>query len=128
MLIAVAAEGQEMGSKVSKKFESCKYLLIVETDTLTYEAVQNSGDGGALAQIAVDRDCEAVITGEFSIETFDILAEACVTRYNGYGHTVKDALIWMDSNTLEYIRYADENDKCHGEHGGGECNCGEHDD
>jgi predicted Fe-Mo cluster-binding NifX family protein len=128
MLIAVAADGQELNSKVSAKFETCKYLLIVETDTMSFEAIKNNGDSAELAQITAERDCEAVITGEFSVDTFNTLAEACITRYNGYGHTVRDALIWMDKNSLEYIRYADENDKCHGDHSGGECNCGEHDD
>lgn len=138
MLIAVSAGGRELLSAV-KKFETCRWLLFIETDDMTIDAVRNDGDIGAedLAQKVVDRDCEAVITASFTPEIFNIIADACVTRYCGDGLTVREAIERMDRNTLEYIRYADKEDTCHGNHSGGnhsggnhsggECNCGEND-
>lgn len=127
MLIAVSAEGWELSSAVSEKFESCRWLLLIETDTMAIEAIENNGEGEALAEKIIDRDCEAVITGSFTPEVFNLIAGACITRYNGVGLTASEALERMDKNCLDYIRYADENDTCHGDHSGGVCNCGEDD-
>lgn len=128
MLIAVSAEGRDLSSPVSPKFESCRWLLMIETDSMTIEAVESIGDGAALAGIIVERDCEAVITGSFTPEIFDTIANACITRYKGDGLSIKESIELMDKNTLEYIRYADKDDTCHGDHSGGECNCGEDDE
>lgn len=124
MLIAATSDGRDLTSGVSEEFDSCSYLLLIETSEMTVEAIENSSKNGeVLANQIVEHDCEAVITGKFSIETFSILADACVTRYNGYGRTVREALAQMDRNSLEYIRGADENDSCHGDHSGGVCSC-----
>jgi len=129
MLIAVSAEGRELTSNISQRFESCRFLLLIETDSMEVKALENENGSASLvlANEIVDRDCEAVITGSFTPEIFNIIADACITRYNGGGFTVDQALDRMDNNTLDYIRYADGEDTCHGDHGGGECNCGEDD-
>jgi predicted Fe-Mo cluster-binding NifX family protein len=129
MLIAVSAGGRETLSAVSKKFETCRWLLFVETDNMSIEAVRNDQEKGpeALAKMVVERDCEAVITGSFTPDIFNIIADACITRYCGTGLTVKEAVERMDRDALDYIRYADENDTCHGEHSGAACDCGEDD-
>ena len=122
MLIAVTADGIDLAGAVSERFEICAYLLIVETDTMAVEAFPNEG-ADSLTDKIVARDCEAVITGSFTAETFNIIADACITRYSGGGLTAGEALARMDADTLEYIRYADENDTCHSH--GGDCDCGE---
>ena len=129
MLIAVSASGRELLSAV-KNFETCRWLLFVETDDMTIDAVRHDEtlSAEALANMVVERDCEAVITGELTPATFDIIADGCVTRYCGKGLTVKEAVEKMDNYTLEYIRNADGTDTCQSDHGGGTCDCGEHDD
>lgn len=127
MLIAAGAEGCSLDSAVSEKFENCRCLLIVETDDMSFESIEKTEGALTLAERIVERDCEAIITGEFTMDTFNLLADACVTRYRGTGMTVKEALRMMDMDRLEYIRSADGSDTCHSDHGGGECNCEEHD-
>jgi predicted Fe-Mo cluster-binding NifX family protein len=127
MLVAVSADGKDLSGAVSEKFETCRYLLIVETDDMSFDVFKNAEDAESLAGTVVGRDCEAVITGSFTPEIFNIIADACITRYGAAGLSVRDSIERMDRNTLEYIRYANEDDTCHGEHGGGECNCGEDD-
>jgi predicted Fe-Mo cluster-binding NifX family protein len=128
MLIAVSAGGREPVSAV-KKFGTCRWLLFIETDDMTIDAVKNDAgaeaDAEALAGMVVERDCEAVITASFTPEIFNIIADACITRYDGTGLSVREAIDRMNGNTLDYIRYADKDDTCHGDHSGGECNCGE---
>lgn len=124
MLIAVSADGKDLSGVVSEKFEESRYLLMIETDAMSCEAIEKKGDALALARIIVDRDCEAVITGSLTPEIFNVIADACVTRYKGGGLTVAEAVERMDKNALDYIRYSDEHGTCPGEHSGGECNCG----
>lgn len=126
MLIAVSAGGREPLSAV-KKFETCRWLLFVETDDMTIDAVRHDEtmSSESLAKMVVARDCEAVITEALTPEVFNIIADACITRYSGASLSVSEAVARMDTNTLEYIRYADKEDACHGNHSGGDCNCGE---
>lgn len=124
MLIAVSADGKDLSGAVSERFEECRYLLMIETDAMSCEAIEKTGDALALARTIVDRDCEAVITGSLTPEIFNVIADACVTRYQGGGLTAAEALDRMEKNDLDYIRYADEHGVCPGEHSGGECNCG----
>jgi predicted Fe-Mo cluster-binding NifX family protein len=126
MLIAITADGKDLSGAVSEQFETCLYLLLVETESGTVEAVASDG-ADRLADIMIERDCEAVITGSFTPEIFNVIADACITRYCGGGLTAGEALARMEDDALEYIRYADGDDSCHGDHGGGECRCGEDD-
>ena len=125
MLIAVTSDGRDLQSAVSKQFESCRFLLIVETDDMSFDAIEYTGSAKALTDKIIERDCEAVITGSFTLETFNAIADACVTRYDGNGMTAEKALDLMDKNTLGYIKNADGSDSCqsHGE----ACDCDDHD-
>ncbi len=126
MLIAVTANGRALDSAVSAKFETCIFLLIVETDDMRFEVFENPGSSKALTDEIIKYDCEAVITGEFTPETFDIIADACITRYDGNGLTAAQALDRMDKNTLGYIRNADGTDECQS-HGEETCDGHDHD-
>lgn len=133
MLIAVSADGRELSSAVSEHFEACQWLLFLETDdntgavVKTVDAIRHTGpsEGTLIAGQIIERDCEAIITGTLTPDNFNKLADGCVTRYCGWGLSVEAAIRSMNANTLPYIRFADENDTCHGDHSGGDCNCGE---
>jgi predicted Fe-Mo cluster-binding NifX family protein len=129
MYIAVAADGQTLDSKVSGKFISCSYLLVINMDSLELQDVANPGDplGEKLARIVAERDCEAVLTGELTPEAFEILADECVTRYNGYGYTVREAVDLMDQYELKLIRNPEETDICESENHEGTCDGTHHD-
>ncbi|MBP2625886.1 MAG: hypothetical protein H6Q68_597 [Firmicutes bacterium] len=118
MNIAVAADGQSLNSEVSEQFDSCKYLLIVNMNDLSVIAIKNEGDssGEKLANEVVKHDCELIITGKLNPTAFDILAEACVTRNLGAGHSVKNALDLMGKNSLQYIKNYEGTDECDGDH------------
>lgn len=123
MYIAVAADGRSLKSTVSDEFSSCKYLLIVNMDNMEIVAVDNAGDtkGIALAQKAVDYHCEAVITGKLTPEAFDIIADDDITRYDGSGHFVQDALNLMDRNALKLIKNVEGTDECDSRHTENSC-------
>ena len=116
MYIAVAADGKDFESNVSKEFKNCEYLLVISTPDMTIEAIENKEDitGDDLARIIVERKCELVITEKLELSEFDILADACVTRFFGYGNTVRVAINMMSINMLQLIRTYDGSDTCGG--------------
>jgi Uncharacterized conserved protein len=121
MNIAVAAEGKSLDSQVSEKFEKCLYLLIVNMNDLSITVIKNdelfeNSSGENLANEILKHDCEALITGNIECTAFDILADACVTRFLGVGYSVENALELMQKESLELIRNYDGTDKCSGHH------------
>jgi predicted Fe-Mo cluster-binding NifX family protein len=130
MNIAIAAEGCGLNSQVSAKFKTCKYLLIANLPSLAFKAVANKNDpfGENMARMIVECDCEAVITGELTPEAFNILADACVTRFVGHGHTANDALKLMEADILDLIRNVDGSYTCGGDHHIHTCDGHHHDD
>ena len=121
MFIAVAADDQSMASLVSEEFISCRYLLIVDMENMEFKAIENKDDplGEAMSHKITEYNCEAVITGKLTPHAFDIIAGDCVTRYDGHGHTVKDALVLMEERALKLIRNPEGTDECCNDHGEG---------
>ncbi|WHH57778.1 NifB/NifX family molybdenum-iron cluster-binding protein [Petroclostridium sp. X23] len=121
MKIAVAADGKSLDSKVSEEFEQCLYLLIVNMGDLSITAIKNdklskNTSGESLANEILKYDCEALITGEIKPLAFNILADACVTRFLGTGSLVQNALELMEKDSLKIIRNCDGTDECSGKH------------
>lgn len=119
MFIAVAADDKSMESMVSEEFISCRYLLIVDMETMGFKALENKGDplGEAMSHKISEYNCEAVITGKLHPHAFNIIADDSITRYDGRGHTVKDALCLMDQRGLKLIRNPEGLDYCCNDHG-----------
>jgi predicted Fe-Mo cluster-binding NifX family protein len=118
MNIAVIAEGNSLDSDVAQQFASCKCLLIVNMPDMSFTVVKNEpgGSGETLAKKVLDFDCEAVISGLLPQAEFDILADAYITRYVGYGHSVRAALFLMDKDLLRLMKTADGANSCEGDH------------
>jgi Uncharacterized conserved protein len=113
MYIAVAADDRSLESQVSKEFISCRYLLIVDMNTMEFIALKNEDDplGETMSHKITDYNCEAVITSKLNPQAFDIIADDCVTRYDGRGHTVKEALALMNQRALKLIRNPEGTDE-----------------
>lgn len=119
MLIAMTMDGETLESNVSQQFEGCKYLLVINTSDLSVIAIENSDDFSAesLAQKIIEFNCEGIITGAIRHpEAFDILADACVTRFLGPGFSGMEALDLMKKHELKLIRNINGTDGCDGDH------------
>jgi predicted Fe-Mo cluster-binding NifX family protein len=117
----VAADGKNLNSKVSEKFEKCLYLLIVNMDDLSITVIKNdeSFEGSSeksLANEVLKYDCEALITGDIEKAAFDILADVGLTRFLGDGYSVEKAIELMEKRSLKLIRNYDGTDNCRGQH------------
>jgi len=107
MKIAISANGNTLNDIVPEEFEKSPYLLIVETDDMSYEVFPNpdpDGLGLEMAEKIVEEDCEALISGTIEKPAFEVLVAAHVTRYYGANTVGKEALDKMEVRKLDFIR------------------------
>jgi predicted Fe-Mo cluster-binding NifX family protein len=69
MKIAVSATAPGLDAEVDPRFGRCQYFIIVDPETMEFEALDNSnsmasgGAGISTAQMIADKGVEAVIVG-----------------------------------------------------------------
>jgi len=130
MKIALASKGATLDAPVAEMFETSPCLLMVETDDMSYEVFENpeleNGLGLAMAEKAVESDCEALISGTIEAPAFEVLSIAQVTRYYGANIAGKKALDMMEAYELDYIRVPNGEVWEPHDHSQGTCDCGSH--
>lgn len=98
MKIAVTASGPTLDDQVDPRFGRCVYFLIVETDTMEFEALENAniavggGAGIQSGQLMADRDVKAVLTGNCGPNAFQTLGAAGIEVIVGVSGVVRQAI------------------------------------
>lgn len=98
MKIAVTAQGPTLDSPVDPRFGRAPYYVLVDTETLAFEAVQNpyvqalSGAGIQAAQFVANQGAEAVLTGSCGPNAFQVLQTAGVKVIVGVVGMVREAV------------------------------------
>ena len=98
MRIAVSAMGNDLDSPFSPVFGRCPVHVIVDSDTLAFQAIPNQAaslPGGAGIQAAQDvanRGVQAVVTGNVGPNAYRVLAAAGIPVYAFSGGTVRQAV------------------------------------
>ena len=96
MKICVTSEGNNLDSKIDARFGRCQYFTIVDTDTLSFEAIQNpyiestGGAGIQSGQLVAEQKVKAVLTGNVGPNAFQTLQSAGIDVVTGISGTVKD--------------------------------------
>jgi predicted Fe-Mo cluster-binding NifX family protein len=110
MKLLVTATAPELGATVDPLFGRGAYFIVVDTDTLQWQAHQNQGvnaAGGAgsqAAQFAAQQDVEAVISGDFGPNAYVALATAGIKMYLfGPSKTVREAVANFAAGKLEQV-------------------------
>jgi predicted Fe-Mo cluster-binding NifX family protein len=98
MKIAVSSTGPDLDAQVDPRFGRAQYLLVVDTDTLEFEALQNpnvAAGGGAgiqTAQMIAAKGAQAVLTGNCGPNAYQTLSAAGITVHVGATGTVREAV------------------------------------
>ena len=98
MKIGVTATGAGLEASVDPRFGRCAFFVIVETDDMVFEAVENpnvmlgGGAGIQSAQLMAERGVRAVLTGNCGPNAHQTLAAAGVNLIVGCSGTVRDAV------------------------------------
>ncbi|MFC1909874.1 NifB/NifX family molybdenum-iron cluster-binding protein [Chloroflexota bacterium] len=98
MKIAISAVHPTLDSEVDQRFGRCQYFVIVDPDTMQFEAIENTsasaggGAGIAAAQNIVEEKAEVLLTGNCGPNAYQILASAGIKVMTGVSGKIKDAI------------------------------------
>jgi predicted Fe-Mo cluster-binding NifX family protein len=98
MKIAVTSTGKSLDDRVDPRFGRCAYFLIIETDTMKTEPVENSsvalggGAGIQSAQFMSERDVKVVLTGNCGPNAFQTLNASGIEVMVGVSGKVADMI------------------------------------
>ncbi|MCQ2406054.1 MAG: hypothetical protein MJ067_02415 [Oscillospiraceae bacterium] len=124
MIICSTSTHPDSFGIVPEVFEEAPYLLIFETDDGSLKKVCSRAKGADFSKETVDCYAEAIVMGEhIGKEAFSPIADASITRYNGAGRRVFEAVQLAVYNRLPIIKEYLGGPGCEG--GGGDCH--EHD-
>ena len=107
MKIAITASGDNLDSQIDPRFGRCQYFVIVNPDTMDFEAMQNESamaSGGAgiqAAQTIVNVGINAVITGNVGPNAFEVLSASGIETMTGASGTVRHGLELYKSGGLQ---------------------------
>jgi predicted Fe-Mo cluster-binding NifX family protein len=96
--ICVTAQGDNLDAQVDPRFGRCQYFVIVDPETLQYEAIKNpnidamGGAGIQSGQIIADRQVKAVVTGNVGPNAFQTLNAAGISIITGASGNVRQAI------------------------------------
>ena len=116
MKIAVAAKGKTVDDQVDDRFARAQNLIIVDTDTMDFEVLENAqnaqaahGAGVQAAASIANAGVEYVITGHCGPNAFNILNEAGIKVVVGASGTVKEAVEAYKRGELKFADSSDVN-------------------
>jgi len=107
--IAVSATSESLDAKIDPRFGRCPYLVIVDSETMKFEAVPNvasgamSGAGIQAAQMIASRGVKMVVTGNVGPNAFQALSSVGIDIITGVFGTVREAVEKFKSGQLQKI-------------------------
>lgn len=107
MKLAVSSKGKDFDSEVDPRFGRCPYFLVVDTETMNFEALSNESamaSGGAGIQAAQDvakAGVDVVLTGNIGPNAFQTLKAAEIKVITGVIGTVRETVEKYKSTGLE---------------------------
>ncbi len=129
-MIRIACLLNKRNGVIADSFAEAEHAVFIDSETGNFLKEFGRGNHSGrmtdaeFARRIAEEDVEAVITGEIEKEPFEVLAEEFwITRYNGVGLKVAEAIRLMNAYRLEMIPDFIGGTGCHA---GGECHEHEH--
>ena len=108
MKIAVTSTGKELTSDMDPRFGRAAYFIIVDSETMKYEVVDNKqnlnlpqGAGIQAGKTIVDNHADVLITGNCGPKAFLVLEQAGVKIVTGAGGKIKDVVLQYKNGELK---------------------------
>jgi predicted Fe-Mo cluster-binding NifX family protein len=109
MKIAVTSTGKNLESPVDPRFGRAAYLIIVDTESLAFEAVDNTasvnafkGAGIQAAAAISKKGAKVLLTGYCGPKAFQALEAAKIKVANDVTGTVKDAVAAYNAGKIKF--------------------------
>lgn len=112
MRIAVASSGTDLQAPMDPRFGRCAYFVIVDTDTMEFEVIENpgpqmgSGAGIQAAQLVADAGAEGVVAGNFGPNSAQVLQAGGIRMFQAAGMSVGEAAQAAASGQLPEVSNA----------------------
>ena len=107
MNVAITATEPSLDANVDPRFGRCPYFLIVDTDTLNFEAVENSnvmlggGAGVQSAQLMAEKGVQFVLTGNCGPNAYQTLSAVGISVIIGCSGTAADVVERFKAGQLD---------------------------
>lgn len=99
MKIAVTSTGTDLDAEVDPRFGRARYIIVVDSDTLDFEVLDNSENVNALkgagiqaASMLSEKGAEVLLTGFCGPNAFKTLSAANIGVANDASGTVREAV------------------------------------
>jgi predicted Fe-Mo cluster-binding NifX family protein len=98
MKICVTATANSLDAQIDPRFGRCSYLVIVDSETMQFEAIPNMAAGAAggagiqAAQTIANKSVKLLITGNVGPKAFQALSAAGIEVTTGAFGTVREAV------------------------------------
>jgi predicted Fe-Mo cluster-binding NifX family protein len=110
MKVAISATGNDLTASVDRRFGRCPWFLFVHGESLDYEAIKNksadnsSGAGTACAQLVLEKDVDAVISGQIGPNAYEALKQGGVKIFVApEGMSVSEAITKYQNGELRQM-------------------------
>jgi len=96
--VCVTSSGNNLDAQLDPRFGRCAYLVIVDSETLQFEAIPNSASGATggagiqAAQTIANKGAKVLVTGNVGPNAFQALSAAGIEIITGASGTVRDAV------------------------------------
>ncbi|HDQ06331.1 MAG TPA: dinitrogenase iron-molybdenum cofactor biosynthesis protein [Candidatus Bathyarchaeota archaeon] len=109
MKICVSASSDNLDAEVDSRFGRCPYFVIVDSETMEFNAVSNDstnaahGAGIQAAQTVVNMGVNVVITGNVGPNAFNVLSASGIRIVTGASGSVREAVEKYKKGQLKEI-------------------------
>ena len=116
MKVAISSTDKGLDAQIDQRFGRCRYFVIVDTDTMEYESIDNGssmvsgGAGTSAGQIISEKGVEAVLTGNCGPNAFGVLNAAGIKVITGVSGTVRYAAERFNKGKLQANTQANVSD------------------
>jgi len=99
MKICITSSGNNLDSNIDLRFGRCLFFLIVDTETLEFEAIENAyleatgGAGVQAGQLMINKKVKVVLTGHVGPNAFQVLSSAGIEILTVISGTVKEVIV-----------------------------------